>query len=50
MSSSPDPMLQQMDIIRNYIKQAKQAKKMDEVETLERNLLELEAEYYKNQQ
>jgi hypothetical protein len=23
---------------------------MDEVETLERNLLELEAEYYKNQQ
>ncbi|XP_031571136.1 rabenosyn-5-like [Actinia tenebrosa] len=50
VDSSPDPILQQMEIIRNYIKQAKQAKRLDEVQTLEKNLLELEAEYNKNQQ
>jgi len=43
--SSPDPMLQQIDIIKSYIKQAKEQKKFDEVEMLERNLMELEEEY-----
>ena len=48
--SSPDPMLQQMDIIKGYITQAKQQKKFDEVEMLERNLMELEEEYIKQRQ
>lgn len=43
--SSPDPMLQQMDIIKSYIKQAKEQRKFDEVNMLERNLMELEVEY-----
>ncbi|GAB1603705.1 rabenosyn-5-like [Argonauta hians] len=42
-----DPMLQQMEIIRGYIKQAKQAQKFDEVEMLEQNLQELQLEYNK---
>ena len=45
--SSPDPMLQQIDIIKGYITQAKQQRKFDEVEMLERNLMELEEEYIK---
>lgn len=49
-SSSPDPMLEQMEIIRNYIKQARQESRFDEVEMLERNLMELEEEYIKQQQ
>lgn len=40
-----DPMLQQMEIIRNYIKQARDAHKYDEVHMLEENLKELEIEY-----
>ena len=49
-SSSPDPMLQQMEIIRSYVKQARQEHRFDEVEMLERNLMELEEEYIKQQQ
>lgn len=48
--SSPDPMLQQIDIIRSYIRQAREQKKFDEVEMLERNLMELEVEYARQHQ
>ena len=48
--SSPDPMLQQIDIIKSYIKQAKDQRKFDEVEMLERNLMELEQEYVRQHQ
>ena len=49
VKNTSDPMLQQMEIIRGYIKQAKQAQKMDEVEMLEQNLRELQVEYRKQQ-
>ncbi|XP_032235700.1 rabenosyn-5 [Nematostella vectensis] len=49
-SRPSDPLVEQMDIIRNYIKQAREEQRMDEVETLERNLMELEEEYFKMQQ
>lgn len=44
-----DPMLQQINIIRNYIKQARDAHKYDEVHMLEENLKELEIEYFVQQ-
>ena len=47
--SSPDPLLEQMDILRNYIHQARAQNKMDEVQMLERNLKELE-QYWEKQQ
>lgn len=47
--SDKDPMLQQMEIIRGYILQAKQAQKWDEVNMLEQNLKDLQMEY-SNQQ
>ncbi|KAL8621156.1 hypothetical protein ACOMHN_004827 [Nucella lapillus] len=40
-----DPMLQQMEIIRGYLRQAKQAQRMDEVTMLEQNLRDLQMEY-----
>lgn len=49
VKNTSDPMLQQMEIIRGYIKQAKQAQKMDEVEMLEQNLRELQLEYRRQQ-
>ena len=42
-------MIQQMNIIRSYIKQAKQAGKLDEVQMLEQNLKELQNEYLRQQ-
>ncbi|XP_046400318.1 rabenosyn-5 [Ischnura elegans] len=45
-----DPMVQQINIIRNYIRQAKEAHKYDEVATLETNLKELLEEFYKQLQ
>ncbi|XP_005094166.1 rabenosyn-5 [Aplysia californica] len=45
-----DPMLQQMEIIKGYIKQARQAQRMDEVVMLEQNLKELTAEYTRQKQ
>ncbi|XP_073229066.1 rabenosyn-5-like isoform X2 [Porites lutea] len=48
--SSPDPMLQQIDIIKSYLRQAKEQRKLDEVEMLERNLMELEEEYMRQHQ
>ncbi|KDR16038.1 rabenosyn-5 [Zootermopsis nevadensis] len=50
MFDSEDPMIQQMNIIRNYIKQARAAHKYDEVATLEQNLKELKEEYWRQQQ
>jgi rabenosyn-5 len=41
-----DPMIQQMDIIRGYIKQARDARRWDEVQMLEDNLKELQREYW----
>ena len=48
-SSSPNPLLEQMEILRNYIHQAHAQNKMDEVQMLERNLRELE-QYWEQQQ
>lgn len=42
-------MVEQMNIIRNYIKQAREAYRFDEVASLERNLQELNEEYFKMQ-
>lgn len=42
-----DPMLQQMDIIRGFIQEAKNAHRYDEVQMLEANLKELQTEYQK---
>ncbi len=48
-SGADDPMLQQINIIRGYVKQAKQAQKFDEVRMLEENLKELQHEWWKQQ-
>ncbi|XP_076448016.1 rabenosyn-5-like [Babylonia areolata] len=45
-----DPMLQQMEIIRGYIRQAKQAQRLDEVAMLEQNLRDLQLEYTRQRQ
>ena len=45
-----DPMLQQMEIIRGYIRQAKQAHRLDEVSMLEQNLRDLQLEYTRQRQ
>ncbi|XP_022105378.1 rabenosyn-5-like isoform X2 [Acanthaster planci] len=45
MASSDNPMVQQMNIIRNYIRQAREMQRADEVRMLEENLRELEMEY-----
>ena len=50
MSSSPDPMLQQIDIIKGYIKQAKQDRRFEEMALFEQNLKDLELEYMRQRQ
>jgi rabenosyn-5 len=45
-NAGQDPMIQQMDIIRGYIKQAQEARRWDEVKMLEDNLKELQREYW----
>ncbi|KAL5242483.1 hypothetical protein ACI65C_009893 [Semiaphis heraclei] len=47
--NSENPVVEQMNIIKNYIKQAKEAYRFDEVASLERNLQELNEEYFKMQ-
>ncbi|XP_001951022.1 rabenosyn-5 [Acyrthosiphon pisum] len=47
--NSDNPVVEQMNIIKNYIKQAKEAYRFDEVASLERNLQELNEEYFKMQ-
>ena len=44
---SDNPIIQQMNIIRGFIKQAKLANKLDEVAILEDNLRELKEALYK---
>ena len=46
-SDTEDPLVQQMNIIRGYIRQARQAQKWDEVQIFEDNLKELQAEYWR---
>ena len=48
-TSTNDPMMQQMEIIRGYIKQARDAHKWDEVNMLEQNLKDLQMEYSSQQ-
>lgn len=50
VSAATDPMLQQMEIIKGYIRQAKQANRTDEIIMLEQNLQDLYAEYMRQQQ
>ncbi|XP_075229149.1 rabenosyn-5 [Lycorma delicatula] len=45
-----DPLILQMNIIKNYIQEAKAAHKFDEVSSLEANLQELNEEYWRQQQ
>lgn len=45
-----DPILQQINIIKNYIDQAKRNHRYDDVKILSDNLRELEIEYYFNQE
>lgn len=45
-----DPLLQQINIIRSYIRQARDNHRYEEVNMLEENLRELEIEYYFNQE
>jgi len=44
-SHGEDPMIQQMNIIRGYIRQAQEARRWDEVSMLEENLNELQQEF-----
>ncbi|XP_026276182.1 rabenosyn-5 [Frankliniella occidentalis] len=48
--NSDDPMVQQMNNLKHYIKEAKLAQRVDEVEALERNLEELQEEYWRQQE
>lgn len=48
--NSHDPLVQQINIVKGYIKQAREAMKFEEVGTLELNLRELQQEYYRQQQ
>lgn len=45
-----DPLVEQINIIKSYIKQARQAFRIEEVEILEQNLRELQQEFYNRQQ
>ena len=46
-SVSEDPMIQQMNIIRGFIRDARQANRFDEVHILEKNLQDLQEEFKK---
>ncbi|XP_059616332.1 rabenosyn-5 [Phlebotomus argentipes] len=45
-----DPLVEQINIIKGYIKQAREALRFEEVATLEMNLRELQQEFYNRQQ
>lgn len=49
LSSSADPLVDQINIVKGYIRQAREALRFEEVETLERNLSELTQEFYERQ-
>lgn len=48
-STVDDPLIEQINIIKGYIKQARQEMNFDVVETLELNLRELQREVYERQ-
>ena len=50
VTGSPDPMVQQMEIIKGYIRQAKQDRRLEEVALFEQNLKDLELEYMRQRQ
>ena len=43
--TAADPLLQQMEIVREYIRQARSSHKYDELATFEQNLAELHSEF-----
>lgn len=45
-TSTNDPLVEQINIIKGYIKQARDAMRFEEIETLEINLRELQHEYW----
>ncbi|KAK9500713.1 hypothetical protein O3M35_001927 [Rhynocoris fuscipes] len=47
VNEADDPLIEQMNIIRSYIKEAKMAHRYDEVKSLEENLHELKKEFWK---
>lgn len=49
ISQSEDPLIEQINIIKGYIKQARQELNFEVVETLELNLRELQREFYERQ-
>lgn len=49
-NSSNDPLVQQINIVKGYIRQAREAMKFEEVGALEINLRELQQELYRQQQ
>ncbi|XP_042858528.1 rabenosyn-5-like [Penaeus japonicus] len=49
VTETDEPIIQQMNNVRNYIRQAREANRYDEVATLEANLKELQGEYKKQQ-
>ncbi|XP_054727201.1 rabenosyn-5 [Anastrepha obliqua] len=49
ISQSEDPLIEQINIIKAYIKQARQEMNFEVVETLELNLRELQREFYERQ-
>ncbi|XP_037937045.1 rabenosyn-5 [Teleopsis dalmanni] len=49
ISQNDDPLVEQINIIKGYIKQAKKDMNFEVVETLETNLRELQGEFYQRQ-
>lgn len=45
-SNTSDPLVEQINIIKGYIKQAREALRFEEIATLEQNLSELQHEYW----
>jgi rabenosyn-5 len=45
-TNTSDPLVEQINIIKGYIKQAREAMRFEEIETLEANLRELQHEYW----
>lgn len=48
-NSTADPLVEQINIIKGYIKQARIELRFEEVATLELNLRELQQEFYNRQ-
>ncbi|XP_058064263.1 rabenosyn-5 [Anopheles bellator] len=48
-NSSSDPLIDQINVVKGYIRQAREAMRFEEVATLERNLSELTQEFYQRQ-